>query len=385
MRGMYIRVTTLLQRDFSNKTAPLRGLEGPFGRVIYSPHSPVISERLTLVILMQSIKGIRLMLAGIFLLFLMVPAVNGYTIVYKDGRRVTVPDNFEVGASTLTYEVSSGIQITIQLNAIDVSATEKVNNETKGALLGRLSSKASPIVSPQRPSPRSVNTVTNVDLEGFRQTRVTSEQLYEKKRQELGLPSLEESRKASLETATRAQIYASQVREDEQRLESYWRSRASELRANLADVNARIGVVQSRLNELPLNYSFGTFTTFPALSPFAPFGGGRPFRPPVFANASSIGLRPAVVGATTVAVGVPAVRPLRPIRRNGFGGGPFSNRFGVGTVIALPFDSYDNSYERSQLISELNQLVMQRAGLQARWRELEDEARRSGAYPGWLR
>ena len=31
------------------------------------------------------------------------------------------------------------------------------------------------------------------------------------------------------------------------------------------------------------------------------------------------------------------------------------------------------------------QLNAARAGLSARWRELEDEARRAGAPPGWLR
>jgi hypothetical protein len=56
-----------------------------------------------------------------------------------------------------------------------------------------------------------------------------------------------------------------------------------------------------------------------------------------------------------------------------------------GSLIALPFDTYDNSFERASLMTELNQLLTQRAGLQGRWRELEDEARRSGAYPGWLR
>ncbi|HJX91038.1 MAG TPA: hypothetical protein VJ372_11110 [Pyrinomonadaceae bacterium] len=40
---------------------------------------------------------------------------------------------------------------------------------------------------------------------------------------------------------------------------------------------------------------------------------------------------------------------------------------------------------KQELLSELDQLLAQRAGLQARWRDLEDEARRSGAYPGWLR
>jgi hypothetical protein len=36
-------------------------------------------------------------------------------------------------------------------------------------------------------------------------------------------------------------------------------------------------------------------------------------------------------------------------------------------------------------MTELDQQAVRRAGLQARWRELEQEARRRGAYPGWLR
>jgi len=37
------------------------------------------------------------------------------------------------------------------------------------------------------------------------------------------------------------------------------------------------------------------------------------------------------------------------------------------------------------LFIQLNDLLSQRAGMQARWRDLEEEARRAGAYPGWLR
>jgi hypothetical protein len=37
------------------------------------------------------------------------------------------------------------------------------------------------------------------------------------------------------------------------------------------------------------------------------------------------------------------------------------------------------------LITQLDDLLGKRAALQARWRDLEEEARRAGAYPGWLR
>ncbi|HEX6648036.1 MAG TPA: hypothetical protein VF075_00805, partial [Pyrinomonadaceae bacterium] len=60
-------------------------------------------------------------------------------------------------------------------------------------------------------------------------------------------------------------------------------------------------------------------------------------------------------------------------------------RFYNGNVLALPYQQYDYSYERSELSNQLNDLEMQRTGLSARWRELEEEARRAGAYPGWLR
>jgi hypothetical protein len=47
--------------------------------------------------------------------------------------------------------------------------------------------------------------------------------------------------------------------------------------------------------------------------------------------------------------------------------------------------AYDYSYERSELITRFNELAGARAGFNARWRELEEEARRAGVPPGWLR
>ena len=333
---------------------------------------------------MLSAKRIRLTLLGMFLSLFLPLAASAYTVVLRDGRRIEVAENFVVGSSTLTYEVSAGIQITLQLNAIDIAATERANNEVKGALLRRATRKpAQNVNTSPRPS-RSANTVTNQDLETYRKARVANEELYEKRRKELGLPSLEEARQSTLATGDRAQVQLLNLREEDERSAVYWRNRAANLRADLADVSARINMVQARLNELPLNYSFGAFTTVAPL-PFVPFGTVHSLRPPQFINARSIGVRPGFGATIGFGTAFPQARPFHPVRRHGFGRRPFSGPVGFGTLIALPFDTYDYSFERSSLITELNQLLTQRAGLQARWRELEDEARRSGAYPGWLR
>ncbi|HVF22006.1 MAG TPA: hypothetical protein VM941_02975, partial [Pyrinomonadaceae bacterium] len=59
-------------------------------------------------------------------------------------------------------------------------------------------------------------------------------------------------------------------------------------------------------------------------------------------------------------------------------------RYGQQNVLILPGQE-DHSLERATLTNQLNELMMQRAALGVRWKELEEEARRAGAYPGWLR
>lgn len=72
---------------------------------------------------------------GLILVFVFMMAVtaNAYTVVMRSGRRIEIPSGFVMTASTLTYEVSPGIQITLQVAAIDIPATEKVNNEQPGS------------------------------------------------------------------------------------------------------------------------------------------------------------------------------------------------------------------------------------------------------------
>src|SRR5512132_685353 len=93
-------------------------------------------------------KSLRRFVASAVLVLFFVGAANAYTVVMRGGKRVEVPAYFLVTATTLTYEAGPGIQITLQLAAIDIPATEKANNETAAALLRRVGA-AHEDVSPQ--------------------------------------------------------------------------------------------------------------------------------------------------------------------------------------------------------------------------------------------
>ena len=79
----------------------------------------------------------RFIMAVVFLV-LTATVANAYTLVMRNGRRIEIPNEFTVTASTLTYTVGSGIQITVQLSGIDIAKTERVNGEPSGSFLARV-------------------------------------------------------------------------------------------------------------------------------------------------------------------------------------------------------------------------------------------------------
>ena len=228
-------------------------------------------------------------------LALTVSAVNAYTVIMRDGRRVEIPNEFTVTNSTLTYEVGNGIQITIQLNTVDIAATERANGEAQRSFLMKANA---PQASVQRATQTSRATakrsITNADLEKYRRARVESEKEYENRRKELGLPSLEERRRevAAIEDRTVEQVRRMRAQE-----EAYWRSRADAFRAEMAASEAQFELRQRR-EEIPSSYSFGSF---PAFLPFdtvgfgitaGPFTGFRRFSTSPFSSFLSTPITP---------------------------------------------------------------------------------------------
>src|SRR6185503_13309130 len=82
------------------------------------------------------------MAVGLVLLFAI--AASAYTLVFRNGNRMEIPDDFTLTRTTLTYEISPGFNKSLQLTLIDVAATERANREAPGSFYKRKEAAANP-------------------------------------------------------------------------------------------------------------------------------------------------------------------------------------------------------------------------------------------------
>jgi hypothetical protein len=261
-------------------------------------------------------------------------AASAYTIVMRGGRRVEVPDAFRVSRTTLTYEAAPGINITLPLDHIDVEATERANSEPAGSFLRRAQVAATGQDAAARhaaqaattrqtgrdaatgqgaPAPpatgsvaprAAVRTLTNRDLEPARRARVESELKYERRREELGLPSAEEMRRRDEREAEFMHELAQRKAAEDAEFESYRRALAAGLLTDLSALDAENDYLRRRLSEQQLDGSAGYFTSggVAIIAGGWPFGGRRIFAPtlrtrPSFRESPFAPLHPANLGA----------------------------------------------------------------------------------------
>lgn len=293
----------------------------------------------------------RLAMAAVLLLMLSITA-SAYTLVFRDGRRMEIPSEFTLTATTLTYEVSPGFSKTMQLILINVAATERANNEAPGSFFKHR--EEAPVAT--EPAPKASRTLTNRDLAAVRQRRIESEQAYEKRRTELSLPTVEETRnrQEAEEAALRAHLREESVAKA--REETYWRERARALRTEIAMTDNQISYLRGRLSEVNesslANRSWVT-DVYP-LWPNNRRAGNGQWQP--FPNYP-----------------FPGYRPARPVYGPGY---PYGYQG--------PFDDFDNSRARAELTNKLDDLLVRRTGLSVQWRALEDEARDARVPQIWL-
>ena len=193
----------------------------------------------------------RRLLVASFLLIFTATAASAYTVVMRNGRRVEIPNTFTLTDSTLTYETAPGIQVTIQMASIDIAATETANRQAPGSFRSQAAKSAespAPVQTQQTPARRSI---TNKDLEVYRQARLESE----RQRQQLGLPSAEERQREVAEIDDRTQEQIRNIRSREE-LE-FWRNRALSLESQNAMTAAQIGAANNQVNDYPWAYPYG--------------------------------------------------------------------------------------------------------------------------------
>jgi len=209
-------------------------------------------------------------------------SASAYTIVMRDGRHIEIPNNFTVTSSTLTYEVSDGMQVTVQLNTVDVAATERANGERAGSFLLKANA-VRPAVAPasQVRRTRAQRSITNADLEQYRRARVDNEQAYERSRKELGLPSMEERRRevAAIQERTLEEV-RNLRKQQEAEQEAAWRSRMELLRDQMD--RTQFGYGQRSVDDYSWAFPVGGFSSFDGFGFGNSFGGfGRFGRLPV--------------------------------------------------------------------------------------------------------
>jgi len=321
--------------------------------------------------------------------------VSAYTLVFRDGRRIEVRPEFVLTRSTLTYEIAPGFNQTVQLILIDVAATERANHEAAGAFLKHAESK-SKAAAPSPIAPART-TLTNRDLESIKQRRIESERNYEKRRIELGLPSIEASRRQRAQEEDSLLGYARARALEQARDEAYWRARARALRGEIVASDAEIRYLRTRLSELG-QFPLATHSLVTSVLPLVPLATNSAFGSPGFNNARTFGppftgFGPPVVGFGPRVVGSGRGQfrgaPL-PGRRThlarGWGGYPYGLAVGSAGFgfTSGPFDYLEDAGDRANLNARLDDLMVQRAGLEARWRELEDEARDARVPQIWL-
>ena len=350
-------------------------------------------------------------LSAVMLLAFAVTA-SAYTLVFRNGERLDIPDSFIVTQTTLTYEISPGFNKTILLSLVDVPATERANRESRGSFFRHRESppddpQPDPVSPPARSS-QATKTLTNSDLAAIRQRRLESEKNYEARRKELGLPTVAETR---MRQEAEGEILRAQIREKNSAKsgeESFWRGRARELRTEIATVDNQINYVRARFNEVsgssPVTGSWTS--TYPILPEYRSRGGrwgnlpNRPGRlprttPPVF------GPQPQPYGYPNGQwpygypngqnpYGYPNQWPPYGYPNNQYPY-PYPNQSPYGFPgYGYPNGQYgyppttDNSAQAADLQYRLDDLLTKRAGLVAQWRALEDEARDARIPQVWL-
>ena len=370
----------------------------------------------------------RLFATCLLLLVLMPASVAAYTLVMRGGRRVEINEGFRLNGAQLTYEIAPGVSVTLPLDLVDVAETERANNEPPGSFLRRAAAardtherQAADAQGGANATTRQpARTLTNRELEPVRRARIESERAYERRRAELGLPSAEEARRRDLEEVQAMRERARRQAEVNEDAEGYWRGRAAALREEAAALDAEIGYLRGLLSETTDDSSVG-FTSWPGLAaaaltintgPRFHFGrvgrGGFPSNLPtgtafarnpanqLLLNSGSRRFGRAHGGAFLgfkISGGTRAgfsyfKRGSRAHFPRRFSRGRFARHrspfFAPGFVgLVVPFD-YDSA-DTVALATRLRLLEGERAGLAARWRLLEEEARRAGAQPGWLR
>lgn len=228
-------------------------------------------------------------------------------------------------------------------------------------------------------------TVTNADLDKFKQKRLQSEAEYRAKYKELGMPSPEELERRNVEDKRRLIEFSENLRYQKQQTQDYWQIRAIPLRNEIANVNAQINFLNRQIGASPnQNQTFYTTNQLNG-AVFSSYGYGRGR-----INSPQTIIRPVDNVQTAINAAAAAPNPFYgtplyqtgiklvfgpPIPNRGHGG--YRRNYGYGGGY-YPYAVNNGNSQRDELVLRLQYLGQVRAGLLAQWNNLVSEAHRAG-------
>lgn len=227
-------------------------------------------------------------------------------------------------------------------------------------------------------------TVTNADLEKFRQKRLQAEADYRANYKKLGMPSPEELEEREAERRRRNAEFTRQDEIARAQNENYLLARANELKTQIISVEAQISYLRGQSANQPSPYKGGTIVYGGGLVAggygYGYGGASRGRRGGVYRrNNAGVGLATEIV--RNYARSFPTVGDVRnqifgtyPQLNNGARRRSGRNSYYQG---GLPLIA-GGVYSESEVESRLSYLEQQYAGLIAEWQALEEEARRAG-------
>ncbi len=212
-------------------------------------------------------------------------------------------------------------------------------------------------------------TVTNSDLEKFKQERLKADDDYRRNYASRGLPSPEEIERINDQKRRELSELASELREERQASEYGIRERAELVRSQLASIDSQIaylrGIRRSNFSQ-PVAYWSFAYSGLGYRGPI--YGRTRSNTQPLPPNLQTVTdisrMYPNSQDVYNRAVGNYSFMRQRP-RGGNFGNGYLSPVIGVA-------GSYD------EISSQIIYLEQVRAGLSAEWRIVEEDARRAG-------
>lgn len=233
-------------------------------------------------------------------------------------------------------------------------------------------------------------TITNFDLEKYKQQREKADAEYRATHKEKGMPSPEELEQQRQETKRQNEAAIRQSSFNRQQNQDFYQIQANNLRSQIISIEGQMRYLNSQISQIPAQNSIVVSpeqlgsTVVVANGYYGGYYGNNNYNPqPITLTNQGAGVQTVI----NQSAGNPNPfwgTPLYPssvqlvIGQQNYSRPRGYHRPYYGSGYAIPVPVNNNNIQREELISRYRYLEQVRAGLVAQWNSLVEDARRAG-------